>query len=44
LPLLVIGEKDKIKEENWAILKKNEGKKIVVEGDKKRLLITEDET
>lgn len=41
LPLVVFGEKGKVPEEVWQTLHQNQGKKIVIEGDKSRLLIPE---
>jgi hypothetical protein len=39
LPLVVLGKKGQIEKKEWEILKKNKGKKVVIEGDEKRVLI-----
>jgi len=39
LPLVVLGEKGKISEKVWQTLKKNQGKKVFIEGDNNRVLI-----
>lgn len=39
LPLVVMGEKDMIPQDIWQVLKKNQGEKIAIEGDKSRVLI-----
>lgn len=39
LPLVVFGEKGKVPEEVWQTFKQNQDKKIVIEGDKCRVLI-----
>lgn len=39
LPLVVLGEKGKIPENVWQVLKKNQGKKVFIEGDNNRVLI-----
>lgn len=41
LPLIVFGEKGKVPEEIWQTLSQNQGKKIIIKGDKRRLLIPE---
>jgi len=44
LPLVVVGEKGMVSEETWALLIKNQGKKVVLEGSQSRLLVPKDET
>lgn len=39
LPAVVLGEKGKIPQEIWQVLEKNQGKKIAIEGDNRRVLI-----
>jgi len=39
LPLVVLGEKGKIPENVWQVLKKNQGNKVFIEGDNNRVLI-----
>lgn len=39
LPLVVLGKKGEIPQEIWQVLKKNQGKKIFMEGDNRRILI-----
>lgn len=39
LPLVVLGEKGKMPENTWQILKRNQGKKIFIEGDNRRISI-----
>lgn len=39
LPLVVLGGQSEIPDETWQKLKAKEGKKVIVEGNKKRILI-----